>query len=451
MCMAASPALAEDWNAIVVGQSAPSAPKAFADAFHASEALRANGFESVQMLRDASLTTVQAAIDALQDRPRAVFYYSGPQSDDQIQLKDGQIGMADLVGRIAQSGVTEIALLVEDCADPTSTSVRSAMPALPPDVDVYLAASAGPGVACASVPERMTEMLREATGASLQEVLRGAWTETSLSAAIPLGQPGTNEPAVASAPVISVVSNDVVALSPVSAPVQAAPALAPVSPTPAAARPQSSGTVVIFEPPPQSQLAAIPVRAGLPEPSIIVGLIAPTDASFDTVTDPGEVTSSEISYDNLEARRRLRSTSPDLFETLVASGAFDPPGALLATALQTELSRMGCYTVAIDGIWGGGSRRSVERYFGEIPNVSAVSLEPDIPLFRQIIRQDDIVCRVPQAAPVARAPAQSQPARRSQPAAAAPARRAAPQPAPAPRRNTGRTIQSGRSLGGVFR
>lgn len=455
LCVA-SPAVSADWNAIVVGQSAPDAPKAFADAFHASEALRSQGFTSVQMLRDASTATLNAAIDALQDRHRAVLYYSGPTSGDDFRLKDGTQNFTDIVTRMAETGVTELAILLEDCADPTSDTVRASMPAMPEGVQVFMAASAGPGVACAAVPERMTDMLRTFSGASLQESLQSAWTQSSLATPI-TSRTAEAAPQPATTPIISVVSNNVVALSPVSAPVQAAPALSPVSAAPAVSSTPSSGTVLIFEAPPQSQIAAIPVALGLPEPSIIVGLIEPTEASFDTVTDPGDVISNEVSYDNLQARRNLRDTSPDLFDTLVSSGAFDPPEALLATALQTELSRMGCYTASIDGIWGRGSRSSVERYFGEIPGVSAVSLEPDVPLFRQIIRQDDIVCRVPQP--------QAAPARTStrQPAATTTRRTTTQAPAPrrttstpAPRRqttttNSGRTIQSGRSLGGVFR
>jgi len=154
----------------------------------------------------------------------------------------------------------------------------------------------------------------------------------------------------------------------------------------------------VFLPPAAQQQAALPQAEGLPEPSIIVGFVeGVTEASFDTLEEDagGDVAGTEIAYDNLEARRSLRDESPDLFETLVAGGAFDPPEALLETALQTELARMGCYTAGIDGVWGGGSRASVERYFTEVDGVTAETLEPTVGLFRQIIRQDEIECPEP--------------------------------------------------------
>ena len=37
-------------------------------------------------------------------------------------------------------------------------------------------------------------------------------------------------------------------------------------------------------------------------------------------------------------------------------------GDPLATELQTELARVGCYTVAIDGLWGPVSRQAMENF-----------------------------------------------------------------------------------------
>jgi hypothetical protein len=205
---------------------------------------------------------------------------------------------------------------------------------------------------------------------------------------------------------------------------------------------------VVFFPAP-AQIAALPQAEGLPEPSIIVGLFdGLTNAAFNRAAEPGEVSSSEISYDNLVARRNLRAEDPDLFESLIVGGAFDPPEQLLGRALQSELARMGCYNAGIDGVWGGGSRSSVERYFAEIPGEIAETLEPTFGLFRQIIRKDDVVCAAPVAvaAPVRTAPARTTTTRR--PAAtqqAAPTRRAPAAAAPStPQIKPGGTM-------GVFR
>lgn len=462
LLLAATPAFSASWEAIVIGQSGPSAPKAFADAFNASEALRKGGFASVQMLRDVPADMVMGAIAALQGAGGAVLYFSGPVDGETLRLSDGGLRISDILASLADAGITQAAVLVEDCADPAGASNVS-MPPMPVRPEVFFAASAGPSGACAERPERLTEKLQFSSAGNLQDALEGAWFETTLAATIPLSIPDAPAVPAASGPVISIVSSSVAPVAAVAQPIQTASTLVSISPAVSAPQPQSasgaSGSVVSFAPVATSQLAAIPAAAGLPEPSIIVGIIENASLEFDQVAPPTDVTSSEISYENLEARRNLRDNSPDLFETLVASGAFDPPDDLLATALQTELARMGCYTSGIDGLWGPGSRRSVERYFAEIPGTDAVSLEPQIPLFRQIIRQDDIVCEAParaapatarSSAPAATrttrtAPARSQPAQRQRQAAPAPRRQAAPAQS-----GGGRKIRTNR-LGGVFR
>lgn len=459
LVLAASPSFAENWEAIVVGQSGSSAPRAFGDAFYTAESLRSGGFDTVQMLRDVPQDTLLGAIAALTGTERALLYFSGPVDGNRLVLQDGSLPISAIVDGLAGAGINQAAILIEDCANPAGVS-RFAMPEVPANINVYFGASVGPGGICTDLPERMTEKLQAAVDVSLQDGLDGLWFETTLTEPIMLTRrPETTISTVAeSAPIISVVSNDVIAIAPVTSSIEAAPTLVSISPSTAAApqpRQTGSDSVVTFAAPEQSQLAAIPAVAGLPEPSIVVGLLENVNFEFDDVAPQGEVTSTEVSYDNLEARRSLRDGSPDLFETLVSSGAFDPPENLLADALQTELARMGCYTAAIDGLWGGGSRRSVERYFDEIAGVNAVSLEPDIPLFRQIIRQDDIVCRVPVAA-APRPAATNTPrtnntaARTRQPAAPARQQAAPRRQQQAPAASSGRTIQRNR-LGGVFR
>ncbi len=45
-----------------------------------------------------------------------------------------------------------------------------------------------------------------------------------------------------------------------------------------------------------------------------------------------------------------------------SSAAAAPGGDPLAAELQTELARVGCYTVAVDGLWGPGSRRAMADF-----------------------------------------------------------------------------------------
>lgn len=237
------------------------------------------------------------------------------------------------------------------------------------------------------------------------------------------------------APTVDVVADDGVVLV---APVAVANAVRPVAVA-------SVGTVndgvTIFNatPAPVSATLAssrpVPGAGGLPRPSVIVGLPEETiNASFEAAAeDVGPVSGSELSYDNLDARRALRDSDAALFASLVEGGAFDPPDALLATALQTELARMKCYTSTIDGIWGRGSRASVDRYYEEAGG-SSPSQDPDVRIFRQIVLKDDVECPPPPA-PVAAAPRRqttTTTTTRRQTTQAAPARRATPAPAPAP-------------------
>lgn len=184
-----------------------------------------------------------------------------------------------------------------------------------------------------------------------------------------------------------------------------------------------------------------PTQDGLPQPSILIGFVVDEAVpTFDVAPEEiaAAVSGAELSFDNLEARQSMREQDAELFAGLVAGGAFDPPTAELATALQIELQRMNCYTSRIDGDWGPGSRRSVARYYEQIGE-AAPSQEADVEIFRQIVMRDDVTCPEIVAAPAPRR-ATTTTTTRTQPRqqAAAPRRaapaapRAAPAPAPAP-------------------
>ncbi|MCX7561640.1 hypothetical protein OS190_18920 [Sulfitobacter sp. F26204] len=454
----AVPASGQEWQGLVIGQSGPEAPRAFSDAFHAAEALRRGGMDVVQLLRDQSRETVMASVDTLTVSKHAVVYLTGPLSGDGagLRLGDGDLRFDDVVSRLAQAGLTNVALLIEACP---AQSAALVLPLAHPGMELLSAVSAATDAACPADGARMTDLLRvkplEETPLSV--LLDGVPIKTTLTT-----EPVLRPAAVPASPVVSLlgdttsvasVSNPIVSLTPVSAPAGDV-AVVPVAMQAASAPASGAGEVVIFAPTPQSQLAALPTAAGLPEPSIIVGIIEDlTLASFSPAQPQGEVTSNEISYDNLEARRALREQDAALFSSLVDSGAFDPPTPLLATALQTELARMGCYRSGIDGKWGGGSRSSVGRYFDEIDGVEAVSLDPTVELFRQIVLRDDITCAAPVAAAVAPRATTTRRTTSTRTTttkrAATKPKRAAPKPAAkkaAPRR----TISGGTSLG-IFR
>ncbi|MEM8592231.1 MAG: hypothetical protein AAGF13_06855 [Pseudomonadota bacterium] len=141
-------------------------------------------------------------------------------------------------------------------------------------------------------------------------------------------------------------------------------------------------------------------QAGLPQPSIIIGVIAPgQEASFGIETLlPATVESIAFEIDDLDARDALRERDVELFRQLIEEGHLDPEE--LERALQIELSRMNCYRSGIDGAWGPGSRRSVTEYFAQLEGVDWPDQAPTVDLFRAILINGDVACPTPQ--PVAR-------------------------------------------------
>lgn len=177
--------------------------------------------------------------------------------------------------------------------------------------------------------------------------------------------------------------------------------------------------------------AAAQVAVGLPQPSIILGVIAPgqEDAFGLATLLPATVEQVAFSIDDLTARAALRASNPDLFRRLVEEGHMDPDATELNRVLQTELARMNCYRSGIDGAWGRGSRGSVDEYFAQLASVDWPDPEPSSELFRAILLNGDVQCPTPvAAAPVPRAATTSTPRTAATPAAPRPA---APAPAPA--------------------
>ncbi|MEJ6403004.1 caspase family protein [Yoonia sp. 2307UL14-13] len=436
---------------------------------------------------------------------------SAEADETYLLLGDGtdRIALSDL---LAQAGVgtrdATIAFL-DICADPVARpddtagdaeveeTVTATMGAIPTDNGLFMAGSVGPGATCEQPDRAFTETLRERlelqglpleaffleTSYFVNSTLAqpfffgGGGGEVQLTAedyayldtlsptardniiaiwqasGIAVDRPGSNAP-IDTNRVITTGTR--VLTSPVRA-VSGGTTLAPVSATPrrigAISRGQEPATTPSVAPTPapvtETTARPVPGTGGLPEPSIIVGLLnQPIEAGFGTTAEePSAFSGETLDYRDLENRRSLREDDPELFGSLVDGGAFDPPDAELIVALQTELQRMNCYNAGIDGAWGPGSRRSVARYFEQIGE-AAPSQEPTMLIFRQIMLRDDVTCpaiaqpvRQPQAStPRQQAPRQQAP--RQQPAPqAAPTR--APQTSTPPRtinRNTGTGI-----------
>ncbi len=185
-------------------------------------------------------------------------------------------------------------------------------------------------------------------------------------------------------------NRDTITLTPQRTAGMARPSAATSGLVPVSARANASSAVQIFNATPRPRVAAQPTAAGLPSPSIIVGEIKPTNASF-SPTETGALSGSGVDGGGYDEREALRNSDPDLFKQLVESGAFDPPAGSEARALQVVLQRMSCYTAGIDGDWGRGSRAAVDRYFAQAGGQPATrDAVPE--LFRQIIMKEDVTC-----------------------------------------------------------
>lgn len=454
-----------DWQAVVIGQPGRGAESAFADAFHASSALTEAGFTSVLMLRDIKAEKFELALETMQSAPKALIYFAGTMSADgkAFRLRGGDLELQTLIDDLSASGTGEIVLLVETCVKNVQGIAQPlALPTAPANTALVIhtttEASATAPAACPGQGLRLTEALK-GSGDTLSARLTSFPSTGSLPVPLALGAapspvvitPEQNAASAAPAPT-RIIQNDVVALTPVATPVRPTTALTPIPiAQPAQTTTGQSDAVVIFAPPAGSQLAAQPAREGLPDPSIIVGIIEGNNGTFDQVDD-GAVSSNEIAYDNLEARNALKASDPEMFASLVAGGAFDPPAQDMARALQTELSRMGCYRAGIDGIWGGGSRAAVQRYFDELDDVVPVSLEPVAELFRQLILGKEVECPAPAPVAQTRTTTTRSTATRSTTTRTTPTRQTTTRSAPKPSTSSssGRTIQSGNTLG-VFR
>lgn len=207
-----------------------------------------------------------------------------------------------------------------------------------------------------------------------------------------------------------------------------------------AAQPQPSAAPLAPTP-----VLAAPRRAGLPEPSIIVGDLA----VLMTTAERGPLGTPR------PAREAIRQRDPAIFERLLSQGAFDPQGDQLAAALQTELAQMNCYAGGIDGDWGGGSIAALGRYFQTLGAAQAAS-QPDMGLFRAIARSEAVRCAPVQTAAPAATPSAT---RRSggggggttRATGAAPARTQPQPPAPAAAGTGSRQINPGMIGSGMFR
>lgn len=134
----------------------------------------------------------------------------------------------------------------------------------------------------------------------------------------------------------------------------------------------------------------------LPQPSVILGFIAPGQETLFGLSRllPATVEKFKFALDDLSAREALRNSDIDLFKRLIQEGHLDPDPSQLNFFLQTEFKRMRCYLSSIDGSWGPGSRRSVRAYFEQLNNNTWEDQSPTVALFRSVLINGDVDCPI---------------------------------------------------------
>ncbi|SDX63208.1 caspase family protein [Litoreibacter albidus] len=133
----------------------------------------------------------------------------------------------------------------------------------------------------------------------------------------------------------------------------------------------------------------------------IAALTSPTRSVSASIFEAPTVIGREVLPDTDETRALLASIDPTLLEELTAPvepgveapvvPEIDPKQ--MASDVQSELSRLGCYRMRVDGDWGNGSRRALTSYFLN-KRIVPESLEPSLPLLRQLKSEGKVICQI---------------------------------------------------------
>ena len=101
-----------------------------------------------------------------------------------------------------------------------------------------------------------------------------------------------------------------------------------------------------------------------------------------------------LQSDNESDRAVLAAIDPSLIEDPVLGDpgeALDP--AVLKKAVQSELRRLGCYQMGVDGDWGKGSRTALTSYY-LAKKIVPTTLEPTEALYAALKADSNVVCKV---------------------------------------------------------
>ncbi|MBP0484987.1 hypothetical protein [Sagittula salina] len=407
-----------DWQAIVVGQPGPGAHGSFADAFFASRAFERGGVVVLDMIRDLPRARLTDTLTRLEGVPNLLLYYSGRMNSGSISMQDGSMPLATVLDAAAQAGTRGVLLMVENCTDPQAGPGQVIVPDAPNGLTMTVVTSVTQGESCtwgARLSDELRNLAEEpALTGDLMAMLHGV-AVTGAAVQVTLTGPIENPEPVEE--IVEFLPDDVVQIAVLDGdfsltgdpePIEddvieiLLPAQLPSVPEEIA----KAEPVVTFAALPQTQIAAAPIAAGLPKPSILVGLIeGVTDAALSTETDSESRALASFVDDNddiaasLVTLRKLREDNPEMYAAMLTAGSFDPPdGRILAKVIQTELQRMNCYLGRIDGDYGRGSQRGSSLYYEELKKRDTAALdspEASIDLFRLILGNDAVDCPKP--------------------------------------------------------
>src|SRR6056297_3165166 len=125
------PLAAQDMRALVIGTPGANATTAFADAYHAANALRASGVTETLLIRAAPVSDLEATFEAMRGPGQILIYYAGSLGASgeapTLRARGGSSSPLLALNSIARDlGVeAQVILLVENCAhratEPTGT------------------------------------------------------------------------------------------------------------------------------------------------------------------------------------------------------------------------------------------------------------------------------------------------------------------------------------------
>lgn len=137
--------------------------------------------------------------------------------------------------------------------------------------------------------------------------------------------------------------------------------------------------------------AAVVPPAENSRPDAPIRLAALTSAETRNVKprefDAPRIEGAEVSADTPEGRDILAAIDPTLLEPPAPEPSID-----LASGVQSELKRLGCYQMSIDGSFGKGSKTALASYFlakHQIPD----TLDPTQAVYDQLRAETEVVCK----------------------------------------------------------